>query len=124
VQYKKILIVDDSSTARMLIRNFLQIAGLDGADFYESEDGSGALSLIDEVQMDLVISDIIMPKLDGNVFIKKLRLKERYKKVPVIILTSLNEDSILPTVDKDPWSRILQKPVTPEKLAEVLGEMK
>lgn len=121
MQYKKILIVDDSSTARMLIRNFLQIAGQESAEFYESEDGSGALSLIDEIPMDLILSDIIMPKLDGNVFIKKLRLKERYKNVPVIILTSLNEDSIQPSVEHDPWIRILQKPVTPEKLAEVLG---
>ena len=122
MKFKKILITDDSSTARMLIRNYLQIAGLDDAEFYEANDGSEALSLLDSSPVDLIITDVIMPKIDGNVFIKKLRLRPNLKNIPVVVLTSMGEEGV--HIDPDDRKiKIIQKPVSPEKLISVLEDL-
>ena len=119
MKFKNILIVDDSLTARMMIINYLQIVGQNEATFFEANDGSVALSLLDENKVDLIITDIIMPKIDGNVFVQKVRLNPGLKQIPIIILTSLGKDGVK-TDPLDQLIYIIQKPISPEKLSEVL----
>lgn len=84
---KRILVVDDSITTRTLEKNILEAAG------YTVElatDGQEALGIIAVSGVpDLIVSDVVMPRLDGFALTKRLREDPRTAKVPVILVTSL-----------------------------------
>ncbi|HEX6484704.1 MAG TPA: response regulator transcription factor [Ktedonobacteraceae bacterium] len=82
-----ILIVDDDPHLRELARVFLQHAGF---DVYEACDGVEALSTFERLKVEIVILDIMMPKMDGWELCRQLR---RYYDVPVLILTARGETS-------------------------------
>jgi len=118
----KIMIVDDSATSRMIIKRCFQMAGYQDSTFIEAEDGLKALSNLNRNSVDLVVTDLNMPKMDGATFIKKLRLIDKTKQLPVLIVSSMGNERLETELrDKDVMG-ILRKPLTPEKVTDVLGE--
>ena len=118
----KIMIVDDSATSRMIIKRCFQMAGYQDSTFIEAEDGLKALSNLNRNAVDLVVTDLNMPKMDGATFIKKLRLIDKTKQLPVLIVSSMGNERLETELrDKDVMG-ILRKPLTPEKVTDVLGE--
>ncbi|MBU0665289.1 MAG: response regulator [Proteobacteria bacterium] len=86
---KMILIVEDSPTQLLQLQYMLEKAGFQVA---AAVNGKEALRLLEgEVRPTLIISDIQMPEMDGYEFCKQLRADERFKLVPVILLTSLSD---------------------------------
>jgi len=85
---KKILIVDDDRTIRMSLRRHLEIHGYIVAD---ASSGVEALKCFHEQNPDLVVSDVIMPEMDGFEFCRRLRTTPSGQLVPFIFLTSLGE---------------------------------
>jgi two-component system OmpR family response regulator len=83
----KVLVVDDDPHIRELARVFLKN---EGYDIYEASDGTGALSMLDTTQVDLVVLDIMMPNMDGWELCRQL--KELYD-IPVLMLTARGETS-------------------------------
>jgi DNA-binding response OmpR family regulator len=81
----KILIVDDDPHIRELSRVFLQKAGF---DIYEAADGVEALACLENIKMDLVILDIMMPNMDGWELCRQIR---RYYDIPLLMLTAKGE---------------------------------
>ena len=81
---KKILVVDDRPGVVELVR-----ASLEGEDYQiiDASDGEKALSKIREEKPDLILLDIIMPKMDGFEVLKKLKQDPTTKETPVIMLT-------------------------------------
>ena len=82
-----ILLVDDDPHIRQLSRIFLQQAGF---DITEACDGGEALSVFERCKVDLVILDIMMPKMDGWELCQELR---RYSDIPILMLTARCETS-------------------------------
>jgi len=88
---KTILIVDDVETN---IETLLELLG-DKYDILASVDGKGALELVKEEKIDLILLDIMMPEMDGFEVIKQLKSNETTKNIPVIFITAkTDEDSI------------------------------
>jgi two-component system chemotaxis response regulator CheY len=85
---KRILIVDDSRTIRNLI---LLSLGLTSFSVYQAEDGQEALDLLGEVNPDLLITDVHMPRLDGLQLIERVRNSERFKALPILVLSTETE---------------------------------
>jgi len=79
----KLLIIDDSLLTRNMLKRFLEQYGYEVA---EAIDGLKGLEKIDEYQPDCIITDLLMPNMDGIQFLKAL--KERENKIPVIIFTA------------------------------------
>ena len=81
-----VLVVDDEELIRNVIREYLE-----SEDYFvlESQDGIGALELIQENSIDLVILDIMMPKKDGYTTLKELK---QIKNIPVIMLSARGEE--------------------------------
>ncbi len=115
----KILIVDDSTAMRMIVRKTLRLAGFEGHDFSECEDGVKALTAIKGACPDLVLSDWNMPNMTG-----------------IELLENLNKDGIAVkfgfiTTEATPEMRarattagakfLISKPFTPESFKEALG---
>ena len=86
---KKVLIVDDEEVIRKLLRiNLVKW----GYEVREAVDGAQALDQIGKDDFDLLICDILMPNLDGWEVIKEVKLNPKTREMPVIVLTSKNQD--------------------------------
>jgi CheY-like chemotaxis protein len=84
---KTILICDDEPALRELIRASLD----DGYLFAEASDGMTALELAREVEPDLVILDLMLPRLGGLEVLARFRADEQLRQVPVLVITAWNE---------------------------------
>ena len=82
---KTILMVDDSSSLRLVVRMTLEG---DGYQVLEAADGQQALALLDGRKIDLVLSDLNMPVLDGIGLLAHIRQLDAYRLTPVIMLST------------------------------------
>jgi two-component system chemotaxis response regulator CheY len=82
---KRILIVDDSRTIRNLI-----LLSLDVTAFvvYQAGDGQAALDILQDAKPDLLITDIHMPRLDGHQLIERVHNSDRFKALPMLVLST------------------------------------
>ena len=85
---KRVLTVDDSATMRDMVGFTLKGAGY---DVLEAHDGQHALAVLGDESVDLVITDINMPNLDGISLVKSLREKPHFRSTPILILTTESE---------------------------------
>lgn len=86
----RILLVEDSGFFRSQLRPFLE---MEGYEVIEAEDGEEALNYLGTQQVDLVLSDIEMPRMDGLELAKRMKSQSKYENLPIIALTSLASDS-------------------------------
>lgn len=82
---KTILIADDSESIRVLVSATLEGAGY---DVIVTSDGEQAVSELDGKTIDLVITDLNMPKIDGIGVVIGVRAEEQYKYIPILLLTT------------------------------------
>lgn len=120
-QYSKILIVDDSATSRMIIRRCFEIAGYREAEYFEAEDGVMAISFLKTNKVDLVLSDVRMPKMDGGTFIRKLQTSDATKGVPVVVISSMSNELMEAELLRSGVLAVIRKPISPAKVVEAMG---
>jgi two-component system chemotaxis response regulator CheY len=86
----RILLVDDSRTSRMIVRSMIESFGLDALEILEASDGEEAIELLrnEKLEIDLVLADWNMPRMDGVAFLKQLRVVTPFRDIPVIMVTS------------------------------------
>ena len=85
---RSILIVDDCAAMRRVIRRILDMSGFAVGECYEAGDGEQALSVLGQHRVDLILSDVNMPRLDGEGLLERLTRDEKMRAVPVIMVTS------------------------------------
>ncbi len=121
---KKVLIVDDSEVTRNFHAYILRSAGF---RVVSAQDGAQALELLYlEGDVDLVLTDLNMPNLDGLSFIRKIRESQEFSNLPIIIVTTLDESRDKEKGFQAGANYYLTKPARPAYLLEgirvVLGE--
>ncbi len=114
-----ILIVDDSSTMRKIISRSLRQAGLAVDEIFEAADGIEGLNVLAGKSVDLILSDINMPNMDGLEFIKQVRANG--KTVPIVMITTEGGEDILKEAMASGASDSIKKPFTPDQLGQKLG---
>jgi CheY-like chemotaxis protein len=124
MRYKKILIVDDSSTSRMIMRRCFEIAGFRDSQYYEAENGLEAISFLQDNIVDLILSDLKMPKMDGTTLIKKLKTMDATRRIPVVVISSIGDDILESQLYQTGVKAVIRKPLSPEKVMETLGRSK
>ena len=85
VDSKNILIVDDSDDLSHVIADFLSMFGY---RVHTAKDGLAALEYLEKTSMDIVVSDIHMPKMDG--FTLMSEIKSSYRRSPIILITGFS----------------------------------
>jgi len=83
-----VLVVDDSFTARTLEKSILEVHGY---NVVVAIDGLEGLSKLRSEEIDLVISDVQMPRMDGLALLQEMKRDERFARLPVILVTSMNQ---------------------------------
>jgi len=110
---KKILIVDDKPELRQLLSSYLK----NNFDVIVTSDGVDAFQHLQDGNIpDLIISDIQMPRMDGFELISQLKTSGFFSKIPVIILSSLEESSERVRFLKAGANDFIVKPFNPEEL--------
>jgi two-component system chemotaxis response regulator CheY len=116
-----ILIVDDSSTMRKIISRSLRQAGLAVDEIFEAGDGVEGLNVLAGKKVDLILSDINMPNMDGLEFIKMVRANGN--PVPIVMITTEGGEDIIKEAISSGASDSIKKPFTPDQLNQKLGGM-
>lgn len=111
-----VLIVDDMRSMRSIVKRVLQEMGF--KNLFEAEDGSEALSVLRSKKIDLVISDVEMPKMDGIELLDQVDNDDELKGVPFIMLTAMNNrEKILEILGHKVQDFVL-KPINPQMLEQ------
>jgi len=88
---KTILTVDDATTMRKVVA--LALTGA-GHEVIEAEDGVAALQVLQTRHVDLIITDMNMPRMDGIEFTRQARLLPKFQKTPILLLTTESDPTI------------------------------
>jgi len=118
----RIAIVDDSGTARMFIRRCLEIAGFQGAEIIEAENGKDALEKIRSAPVDLLLTDLTMPVMDGTTLLKWIKANPKLSALPVLVISSAGNPAKEIELKALGAMGVLDKPVSPAKLNMLLRD--
>jgi len=83
-----IMIVDDSPVMRVFLRKVVQLTGLQLGEIFEAGDGEAALDLLKGHWIDLVLTDINMPRMNGEQFVRTVESDELLRDIPVIVVST------------------------------------
>ncbi len=114
---KTVLLVDDSTAVRKAVALMLTSSGF---DCVEAADGSQALEIISAKHVDVVLTDLNMPVMNGYQFIDALRQTEAHRFTPVLVLTTECRDEVASTLKRSGVTGVLQKPIEQESLLKAL----
>jgi two-component system chemotaxis response regulator CheY len=112
------LIVDDSSVMRKIVERSLRQAGLELLVVYEAGSGTEGLELLKAKKVDLILSDINMPSMDGLEFLRQLRAQKLAPGVPVVMITTESSEEHVKQAILSGAQGYIRKPFTPEQVKE------
>ena len=118
---KTVLIIDDSSTMRKIVTRSLRQAGLEVETILEAGDGLEALQLLKGQKVDLILSDINMPNMDGLAFLREKAADAALKGIPVVMISTESGSDIIGEAKTLGAVGSIKKPFTPEQVSEILG---
>ena len=113
----KILTVDDSRTMRDMLRLALTSAGY---NVVQAIDGVDGLAVLERESPDVVITDINMPKMDGFGFIEGARKREKFRILPILVLTTESDPEKKQRARSAGATGWIVKPFDPTKLVDVI----
>ncbi len=118
---KTILIVDDSSSLRTVVRLALARAGYDVLEAGDGKEGLAALEKAGKVN--LIVSDVNMPNMDGITFVTQVKQHPRHKFVPVIMLTTEGQDEKKQQGRAAGAKAWIVKPFNPPQLLDAVSKL-
>jgi CheY-like chemotaxis protein len=120
VMKKKVLLIDDIKEFRALVKIFLS----EKFEVVTAKDGLEALAYLENGMVpDAIVTDLMMPRLDGYQLISRLKNDGHYKKIPVIVLSNIDKRKEREELQKCGISGYLIKPFSPNELREGLEKM-
>jgi two-component system chemotaxis response regulator CheY len=121
-----VLIVDDSATMRALIRKVLGIAGFQVGQYFEGANGFEALEILKREWVDVILTDVHMPEMDGLTLVGKIRQDDVLQNIPVVLITTEGRPELVEKFSALGIEGYIKKPFRPEEiknlLAGIMGE--
>lgn len=115
-----ILVVDDSPSLRRMIGACLRAGGF---DVTEAADGDQAHALASGASFGMLVTDQVMPGMDGLTLIRSLRGTERYGRIPILMLTTEHDGNIREQARAAGASGFLPKPFDPDELMQAVAAL-
>jgi two-component system, chemotaxis family, chemotaxis protein CheY len=117
---KTVLVVDDSETVRHEIARALEKAGF---AVIEARDGVEALAVADRSTLNMVILDVNMPRLNGLDMLEKLMANPKHRNLPVLMLTTEAQPSMIARAKKAGAKAWVIKPLKADQLVSVVNKL-
>ncbi|MBW2248102.1 MAG: response regulator [Deltaproteobacteria bacterium] len=121
-----ILIVDDSTPMRAVIKKVVKASGFNVGQFFEAANGIEALKILNQEWLDLVLTDYNMPDMNGLGLVEEMKKDEELKSVPVVMITTEGSRERVEEFMEKGVMDYIKKPFTPEqikqKLMQIIGE--
>ena len=116
----KIMVVDDSEIIRSMVQRSLAMTGLPLDAVVEAPNGKAALQLLENQWVDIVLTDIHMPQMDGISLIEAMQANPELKDIPVVIVSTEGSATRIDELKQKGVKGYLRKPFTPEKIRDVI----
>jgi two-component system chemotaxis response regulator CheY len=116
-----VLVVDDSDLIRKMILKTLRLSRVPLGAVYEAGNGREALELLEDNWIDLVLTDINMPVMDGMQLLGRMRESDMIAGVPVIVVSTESAGARMSELERMGVAGYVRKPFTPEKLRDVIA---
>ncbi|MBL8174179.1 MAG: response regulator [Bryobacterales bacterium] len=116
----RFLIVDDSAAMRAVVHRVLTMTGVEIAGCWEAANGEEALAVLAGQKVDLILTDINMPRMDGEQFVAKLVATEELRGIPVLVVSSAQTEMRAMRMMALGARGFVKKPFLPETLREQL----
>jgi two-component system, chemotaxis family, chemotaxis protein CheY len=118
-----ILIADDSETMRAAIKKVVTMSGVPVGDFYEAANGKEALAVLENAWVDVVLSDINMPEMNGIELLGEIKKNQVHTNLPVIFITTESSEARVEEAKRIGAAGYIKKPFLPETIKKILGEV-
>jgi len=118
-----LLIVDDSVSIRQIIKRVISISGFATGDIYEAENGLEAIKILAGKRVDLILSDIHMPEMDGITLLEKVKKNRALGHIPVVMVTTEAREQLVNKVMALGASGYISKPFHPEEIKQLLQKI-
>lgn len=118
-----VLIVDDSAAMRAVIRKIIVMSGFSMAQGFEAANGREALEKLKNNWVDVIISDINMPEMNGLEMLKRLHEDSLYREIPVIVVSTEGSAERIDEALRLGAKAFVKKPFQPEEIRNVLHEV-
>jgi two-component system chemotaxis response regulator CheY len=116
----RILIVDDSESIRELVSSSLTDLGY---EVYAGINGKDACEQLRKVEVDLIITDLNMPEMDGLMLVQHVRRDPKFKFVPILILTTESEAKKREQAKREGATGWIVKPFDKERLSKIISKV-
>jgi len=121
-EFRSVLIVDDSSTSRMIVQRCIEMAGVAVGAFSFAENGLDALAILKKnKEIDLVVTDLNMPKMDGRAFARIVKGDASYSSIALVVVSSIADGDAEAELKALGAAAVVKKPVSPAKMVSALG---
>ena len=118
-----VLIVDDSNSMRAVIKKIISISGFKIDQCVEAGNGKEALEALTDNWVDVIVSDINMPEMNGFELLKSLKEDDLLKNIPVILITTESSEERMQDAFNLGAKGFIKKPFTPEEVKKILYEV-
>lgn len=118
-----ILIVDDSATVRSVVRKALRLAELPLNNVVEAANGAEALRMLREQWIDLVLTDINMPEMNGLELIDAMKKDSLLASIPIVVISTEGSATRIEETKQAGVNAYLRKPFHPEQIKEIVEEV-
>jgi two-component system chemotaxis response regulator CheY len=119
----RFLIVDDSPAMRAVVHRVLTMTGLPIAGCWEAPNGQEALNILDAQPVDIILTDLNMPCMDGEQFVARLQATAAFRDIPVLVVSSAQTELRAQRLLALGARGFVKKPFLPETLREQLVQL-
>lgn len=118
-----VLIVDDSSSMRNIIKRTIEMSGFEVGVFFEANNGQEALDVLSQDWVDIILTDIHMPVMDGVTFLRNIQKDSLVSTTPTVIITTEGREERVKEFLGLGAKACIKKPFKPEEIRDILMQV-
>jgi two-component system chemotaxis response regulator CheY len=118
-----LMIVDDSPVMRAFIARIVDLSGLDVAECLQASNGQEALDMLREKWVDIILTDVNMPTMNGEEFVRRLDEDDLLRTVPVLVVSTDGSEHRVQRMMSLGAKGYVTKPFSPEQLRERMEQL-
>ena len=112
----RVMIVDDSRSMRAFVRRVMDLSGFEVESCLNAANGAEALALLNQQRVDIILTDVNMPEMNGEDFVRQMEQQDELRSIPVVVIsTDGTENRIRRLLDLGAKGSVV-KPCSPEAL--------